>query len=154
MSTLEAILGGCRELEPPPGLALPPLDERSWTAAVGKRIARRTQPLRLERGVLYVRAATAAWATELSFLAETILEQLGQQGIVATSLRFSVGAIGDRPGDPRPVPPRRRRPAVLPPELRAHLDAVEDERLRSSLARAAAYTLNAEAAHFKSRAAK
>ena len=42
--------------EPRDGAPLPP---RAWHDAVGDRIARRARPMRLERGVLTVRAATA-----------------------------------------------------------------------------------------------
>jgi len=45
-----------------------PLPPRAWHDAVGDRISRRTRPMRLERGVLTVRAATAAQRRRLTAL--------------------------------------------------------------------------------------
>src|SRR5690242_6989107 len=66
------------------GVPLPP---RAWHDAVGDRVARRTRPLKLERKVLTVRAATAVWAQELSFLAPAIVKRLVTLGVAVESLR-------------------------------------------------------------------
>src|SRR5215470_1800702 len=63
--------------EPRDGAPLPP---RAWHDAVGDRIARRTRPMRLEHKVLTVRAATAVWAQELSFVAPAIVKRLAALG--------------------------------------------------------------------------
>src|SRR3954452_7249657 len=64
-----------------------PLPPRAWYDAVGDPVARRTRPIRLERKVLPVRAATAVWAQELSFLAPTIVKRLAALGCEVAALR-------------------------------------------------------------------
>jgi hypothetical protein len=130
--------------EPRDGAPLPP---RAWHDAVGDRIARRARPMRLERGVLTVRAATAVWAQELSFLAPTIVARLSALGLEVESLRFRVGPIDpvDRPLRPAPVKviPARR---PLPHELDRHIAGVADPALRETIAHAAAANLAWQAA--------
>src|SRR5579859_5929788 len=125
--------------EPRDGAPLPP---RAWHDAVGDRIARRTRPMRLEHKVLTVRAATAVWAQELTFVAPTIIERLGMLGFEVESLRFKVGPIEafDRPLRPAPVKavPARR---PLPGELDREIGRVADPMLRETIARAAAANL-------------
>lgn len=41
----------------------------NWAAVVGDQVAARSEPLRLEDGVLTVFAESGAWATELTLLA-------------------------------------------------------------------------------------
>jgi hypothetical protein len=124
-----------------------PLSPRAWHDAVGDRIARRARPMRLERGVLTVRAATAVWAQELSFVAPTIIARLNALGLGIESLRFRVGPIDpvDRPLRPpavKTVPARR----PLPHELDQKLADVGDTALRETIARAAAANLAWQAA--------
>src|SRR6476646_7469911 len=107
---LRASNGASRE-----GAPLPP---RAWHDAVGDRVARRTRPMRLENGVLTVRAATAVWAQELTFLAPAIVQRLKVLGLQVDSLRFRVGPIDavDRPLQPprvKTIPARRPLPATL-----------------------------------------
>jgi hypothetical protein len=90
----------------------PPISSRDWEVAVGTRIAARTRPLRLERGVLQVIVSSAAWSQELSLLATSIAEQLRARGIKVDSLRFSVGKL-----EPDARPPRR--PKKRAPRRRA-----------------------------------
>jgi hypothetical protein len=119
-----------------------PLPPKAWHDAVGDRIARRARPMRLENGVLTVRAATAVWAQELTFLAPSIVQRLKALGIQVESLRFRVGPIDavDRPLQPpavKTVPARRPLPATLDREIAR----VGDEKLRSAIAGAAAANL-------------
>jgi hypothetical protein len=46
-----------------------------WPAVVGELVASRSEPVRLARGVLTVRAE-GAWATELSLLARALVEKI------------------------------------------------------------------------------
>src|SRR5436305_10888885 len=85
--------------EPRDGAPWPP---RAWHDAVGDRVARRTRPMRLENKVLTVRAATAVWAQELSFVAPTIVQRLAALGFDVESLRFRVGPIDAPDRTPRP----------------------------------------------------
>ncbi|WP_437540094.1 DciA family protein [Sorangium sp. So ce726] len=115
---------------------------REWEAAVGSRIAARARPLKLERGVLHVRAASSMWAQELSLLGDAITAQLRSRGLPVQSLRFRVGKV-----EPVARPPWREevRPtpkeAPLPVEVRRELGKVADIELREAIAKAAARNL-------------
>lgn len=114
-----------------------PISLRDWEVAVGTRIAARTKPLRLERGVLQVIVSSAAWSQELSLLSTTIAEQLRARGIAVDSLRFSVGKL--EPDARPPRRPKKRAPAdaPLPAEVTESLRAVPDDDLRAAIERAA-----------------
>jgi hypothetical protein len=110
---------------------------RSWELAVGSRIAARARPTRLERGVLLVTAATAAWANELSLLSVPLVTQLRKLGIEVNELRFRVGSI-----EPPNRPSRRPTkvvplPSPLSPPLARSLDHVDDPELKDAIERAA-----------------
>lgn len=65
----------------------------SWDDIVGAEIASRCQPLSLRAGTLKVRTQSAAWASELKYLAPQILRrlnaELGRQ--MVTQVKVSVG---------------------------------------------------------------
>jgi len=123
----------------PRGAPLPP---RAWHDAVGDRVARRTRPLRLERKVLTVRAATAVWAQELSFLAPAIVERLTALGCAVESLRFCVGPIEPPSRAPKPLPIKTvPPPRPLPKALSLAIERIEDPALRRTIARAATANL-------------
>jgi len=129
-------------LRPPPAVETAPIAYRDWEAAVGSRIAARARPVRLDRGVLYVRTATSTWAQELALLSEPILVQLRARGVPVDSLRFRVGHI-----DPPERPPLRDEvrtappDAPLPPQVQAELARIADPELRDAIAHAAAKNL-------------
>ena len=116
----------------------PPIPDRAWRETVGARIAERSHPMTLERGVLTVRAATSVWANELQLLSDPIRERLCARGLRVRELRFLVGNI-ERPARPperrlaRAVPPH----AALPDEVARALRAVGDPELRETIALAA-----------------
>jgi hypothetical protein len=119
-----------------------PLPPRAWYDAVGDRVARRTRPIRLERNVLTVRAATAVWAQELSFLAPTIIKKLAALGCPIESLRFVVGPVEAPSRAAKPLPIKKiplARP--LPKDLSATISRVDDPDLRRTIARAATANL-------------
>lgn len=120
----------------------PPFELPLWRDAVGARIADRAQPISLVDGVLLLRVASSVWSHELSMLSEELCTRLRARGIAVTRLRFRVG---EAPLAQRTVEPRISRsvPAVraLPQELARSLGGVEDEALRSAIARAAAANL-------------
>ena len=119
-----------------------PLPPRAWYDAVGDRVARRTRPIRLERKVLTVRAATAVWAQELSFLAPTIVTRLAALGCQVESLRFLVGPVEPPPRAPKALPIKSIPPArPLPKDLSRELERVDDPDLRRTIARAATANL-------------
>lgn len=118
-----------------------------WDAAVGPRIAARTQVIRLSRGTLFIRATSAAWAQELSLLSSTILTRLAEAGLKVDQLRFKVGEIPLRKDlDAKPRPVAR---AELPEGLKSRLLHVEDEGLRRSIADAAGLGLGRQKARAK-----
>lgn len=118
-----------------------PVSTRDWENAVGSRIALRTRPARLDRGMLVVVVTSAAWSNELSLLSAPIIERLQNLGVKVTELRFRVGKVEpdvsmDR--RPRKLSPH---PVELGKELERSLEAVGDEGLRAALEAAAARSL-------------
>ncbi len=115
---------------------------RAWPAAVGAENARRSWPARLSRdGTLVVHAVDTVWAFQLGMLAAEVLERLRAELGEATprALKFVPGR----------VPTAREEEVAPPPEIApedaaagAELAApIEDEELRSAVARAAAASL-------------
>ncbi|WP_437634745.1 DUF721 domain-containing protein [Sorangium sp. So ce854] len=139
---LGALIQRGSSLAAPAEIDTAPMPFRDWEAAVGSRIAARARPLKLERGVLHVRAASSTWAQELSMLGDAITTQLRARGLPVQSLRFRVGKV-----DPVARPPWREevRPtpkeAPLPMEVRQELGRVADPELRDAIAKAAARNL-------------
>lgn len=142
MLELGKVIAADKELRLPKGVEGSPVSALDWEAAVGSRIATRAQPVALERGILYVRAATSTWAQELTLLADAIVEQLRGRRIPVRQLRFRVGPIEPRARLGEREPPRRAPvPAPLPPAVAAELGHVADLDLRAAIARAAAVNL-------------
>lgn len=125
----------------------PPVSPRDWESAVGTRIAARARPVKLDRGVLLVRAASATWAQELTLLAGVIIDQLRARGVMVESLRFFVGPV-----DPPERPPWRQEvrttppAATLPSSVKRELARVADPGLRDAIAKAASRNLGWQAA--------
>lgn len=138
---LGLVLDRTNEILPPNGVreSHAPVSERDWEAAVGTRIASRALPVKLDRGVLHVRVASATWAQELSMLGEPILQQLRARGLRVDMLRFRVGKVEipdrnkTREDSVRTSPP----PVKLPPLLNKDVDGVQDVELRAAIRRAA-----------------
>jgi predicted nucleic acid-binding Zn ribbon protein len=63
-----------------------------WAQVVGEEIAARTQPLRVERGVLYVRVDHSAWLQELHFMEKEILRKLKEKAPDVELVRIRFGA--------------------------------------------------------------
>lgn len=51
---------------------------RAWATAVGPEVAARTEPMSYSRGVLVVKAASAAWQNELTFLKSKIITKINE----------------------------------------------------------------------------
>ncbi len=142
MLKLDAVLANTPTLTPPKALGGSPIPQGVWEAALGTRIARRAEPVRIDKGVLFVRVTSAAWANELALLAADILSQLRERGVEADSLRFSVGVL-KTPQPPR-EPPKVAAPrdARLPRSLEPLVSRVADDALRAAVADAAAKSLS------------
>lgn len=111
----------------------------AWPDAVGETIARNAWPARIARdGTLYVNAADAIWAFELTSRATEIAARLGVERV-----RFAPGPLPEAPSEPaEAAPDRARRPSAAERERAARLTAtIEDENLRKIVARAAAESL-------------
>lgn len=50
-----------------------------WDQAVGDPIAAHVRPIKLDEGALLVEADTSTWATEVKFLADTIIARLHEE---------------------------------------------------------------------------
>ena len=72
---------------------------RQWQEVVGERLALECSPIRLEGRVLLVRATSAAWATQIRFLADQVAGRansaLGRQAV--EGVRVVVGEAPTRP---------------------------------------------------------
>jgi hypothetical protein len=115
----------------------PAVAPRVWRAAVGARIAERAAPVSLYGGVLLLRVPSSVWAHELSLLSSDLCARLCEHGVEVRELRFRVGALPavDRPPERRSV---RSVPAAqpVPREVEEPLSRIDDEALRSAIARA------------------
>ena len=63
-----------------------------WAQVVGEEIAARTQPLRVDKGVLYVRVDHSAWLHELHFMEKEILRKLKEKAPDVELVRIRFGA--------------------------------------------------------------
>ena len=63
-----------------------------WAQVVGEEIAARTQPLRVDKGVLYVRVDHSAWLQELHFMEKEILRKLKEKAPDVDLDRIRFGA--------------------------------------------------------------
>ncbi len=152
LEPLGLVLSRDTALRVPGTIETSPVPARDWEAAVGSRIAARARPVRLDRGVLTVRAATATWAQELSLLSEAILFQLRGRGVVVASLRFRVGPVDAPERPPSRSEVRTTPPEVpLPPSLGAVVAKVADPELRDIIAHAAARNLGWQATRLEGR---
>lgn len=50
----------------------------SWPAVVGEQVARVTEAYRMEKGVIYVRVASAPWRGELALRRKEIIEKINR----------------------------------------------------------------------------
>lgn len=144
--SLADVLNQTRGSNPHVPNGTPPIPPRDWDLAVGSRIAMRAVPEALERGVLWVRTNSAAWAQELNLLAVPILAKLHACGHVIRELRFRVSPIRDKARAPEIFDHRTRpAPLPLPDELAADIAHVEDAELRDLIATTAAQNLGWQA---------
>ncbi len=82
-----------------------------WERAVGTETAKRAQPDSFSRGVLQVKASSAAWQNELTFLKEQIRARLNEElgANTVRGIRVIAGAI--RRHERKPA----RKPVVVKP---------------------------------------
>jgi predicted nucleic acid-binding Zn ribbon protein len=69
-----------------------------WVLVVGPVVAEQTQPMGVYRGVLKVATASAAWAQNLVFERQRLIEKLNQAlPFEITDIRFSTAQWGQKP---------------------------------------------------------
>ena len=115
----------------------------AWPAAVGEAIAENAWPARLTRdGTLVVHASSSVWAFELTHLAAEIRERLGD--VAPKALSFVPGRLPER-GSATPAGTPDTRPPEASEADREEADrlteGIEDDELRTLVARAAAASL-------------
>ena len=63
-----------------------------WDEVVGLAVSAHVSPVKLDRGVLLVEADDPAWATQVKFLADTIMTRLDEvAGVTVDSVEVRVG---------------------------------------------------------------
>ena len=63
-----------------------------WDEVVGPAVSAHVSPVKLDRGVLLVEADDPAWATQVRFLADTIMTRLDEvAGVTVDSVEVRVG---------------------------------------------------------------
>ena len=67
----------------------------AWVEVVGEGVAERTQPMRIEKGVLFLKVTNSVWMQQLQFMKELILKKLHEKtGIDSVQdLRFYIGEV-------------------------------------------------------------
>ncbi|MGH2722472.1 MAG: DciA family protein [Actinomycetota bacterium] len=122
---------------------------RSWEEIVGPEMAARSQPLWLRAGVLRIQTDSAAWASEVRYLAPELLRRTNEAfgGEVATELQVSLkpGSRRDTAGSAShtSAAPQTPRAGDDPPKAPAARPAggqtadlpITDERLAAAVAR-------------------
>jgi hypothetical protein len=83
----------------------------AWPEIVGPAISKRTSPVKLLRGKLYVSVSSQVWMTELLYQKEDIIERINRD--IAIDL---VSDIIFRPGSVTKAPKRRAKPKKPAPE--------------------------------------
>ena len=99
-----------------------------WPEIAGEMLARLTEPLRLERGELLVRAESAALAHQLTYQREEFVRRYANQlgeGVVK-NVRFIAGRLGERE-EAKEAPEPKPEPVALPLELARKLENWKNE---------------------------
>jgi hypothetical protein len=97
----------------------------AWAEIVGADIARNSQPVKIERGTLFIMTTSGAWGQQLTFLADGVLTAVRERApqTAIARLRFRVGKITavNRRTPPRTptMPPKAAIPRASAPETAA-----------------------------------
>jgi hypothetical protein len=102
----------------------------AWPAAVGPELARRTEVVALDSGVLQVRVPDATWRKGLLRMRGDILRRL--RGIAGRAAPRSLGFVEGRVAVTAPTPAAAAAPAglALPASVAAAAEAIGDPELR------------------------
>lgn len=117
------------------------LSRKAWEEVAGVGFARRTKPLRIHRGTLYVEVSSSGWAQELALAERVIVERLRARGVEVDRLRASVRDVEppERGGVYAPAREQvdRARKVDVPDDVARSLAKVRDAGLREAIAKAA-----------------
>lgn len=78
----------------------------AWEEIAGPELARHSQPVRLHGGVLVLRAASPAWATQVRYLGAELVERAN--AVLGPGQVQRITVVAGRPGEP-PAAQRKRR---------------------------------------------
>jgi hypothetical protein len=110
----------------------------AWPDAVGQELARRTEVVALDRGVLRVKVPDLRWQRQLVRMRADILSRLRRvaAGAAPRALGFVVGQVEERPGTQ--AAPAEAPPAPAPASVANAAAAIPDPELRARFLAAAA----------------
>ena len=111
----------------------------AWPQAVGTELARRTEVVALDHGVLRIKVGDARWQRTLLRMRTDILARLRgvAAGAAPRGLGFVVGPLAPAP-EPAPSVPREPPPAVPPRSVAEAAEAIPDPEVRARFLAAAA----------------
>jgi Dna[CI] antecedent, DciA len=114
----------------------------SWPAAVGPELARRTEVVALDRGVLRVKVPDLRWQRTLLRMRGDILSRLRAVagGVAPRGIGFVVGPVAEVPAPPHAAP--EGPPAPAPPAVAEAAAAIPDPEIRARFLAAAARYLH------------
>ena len=108
-----------------------------WVELVGERLAARTSPRSLRKGVLTVIVASSAWLNELSFMRADLVRQinsgLGKQ--LVYGIRLFAGKVDPLPEEQAPpqVEQLQDVPMHLVEEVERQTKGIQDPELREAI---------------------
>jgi hypothetical protein len=111
----------------------------AWPLAVGQELARRTEVVALDRGVLRIKVGDVRWQRTLLRMRTDILSRL--RGVAAGAAPRGLGfVVGPLPPVPEPAPavPPPAPPAAAPREVVEAAAAIPDPEIRARFLAAAA----------------
>jgi hypothetical protein len=110
----------------------------AWPAAVGPDVARRTEVVALDRGILRIKVPDAGWQRTLLRMRGDILARLRgvAGGAAPRGLGFVSGPVAEAPAEPLPGPPPPPPPAS--PAVAEAAAAIPDPEVRARFATVAA----------------
>lgn len=109
----------------------------NWRHIAGERLGAHSVPSKLSRGVLFIKAETPSWASEVSMATDRILTKIENFGGRGYVLRIKVRAEKQAGRDlaERRERDRRDSKATEEPLENSSLEGIEDEGLRQSIER-------------------
>jgi len=111
----------------------------AWEEAVGEGVAKRTEPMRIENRVLFLKVANSVWMQQLQFMKELILKKLHEKtGInFLQDLRFFIGEVDNLDRGRRRQSPKRDLPPLSESDtqnIAREVSGVEDPEMKKILA--------------------